>query len=86
MGPNGGRSPDFSLSCTLKAALVPTTSASVGSRRRAGGAAGPGLRWQMRRALAPLLFEDDGREAARAARPSPVAVARVSERAKRKAD
>ena len=39
-------------------------------------------RWQMRRALAPLLFEDDDRESARAARASPVAKAGVSESAK----
>ena len=40
----------------------------------------------MRRALAPILFEDDDREAARAGRASPVAQAEVSGSAKAKAD
>ncbi len=39
----------------------------------------------MRRRLAPMLFEDDDREGARARRSSPVEPARVSERAKAKA-
>ncbi len=44
------------------------------------------LEWHMRRRLAPLLYEDDDRNAARAQRKSPVAPAEVSDRAKRKAD
>ena len=40
----------------------------------------------MRGRLAPLLFQDDDRAAARAQRDTPVEPARVSERAKRKAD
>ena len=36
------------------------------------------VQWHLRRALAPLLFEDHDREAAAAARSSPVAAARVS--------
>ncbi len=43
------------------------------------------VEWHMRQRLAPLLFDDDDREAARAARKSPVARAEVSDRAKRKA-
>ena len=43
------------------------------------------VEWHMRRALAPILFEDDDREGARARRSSPVEPARVSERAKAKA-
>lgn len=41
--------------------------------------------WHMRRALAPLLFDDHDKEAAAAARPSPVAAAAVSPAAKAKA-
>ncbi len=44
------------------------------------------LEWHMRQALAPMLFEDDDRGAARAGRASPVEKARVSESAKLKAD
>ena len=44
------------------------------------------VEWHLRRRLAPLLFEDDDREGAQAQRTSPVAVARVSESAKAKAD
>ena len=44
------------------------------------------LEWHLRRRLAPLLFEDDDREAARAQRKSPVEPARVSESARAKAD
>ena len=44
------------------------------------------VQWHMRRRLAPLLFEDDDRPAARAARNSPVEPARVSQRAKARAD
>ena len=44
------------------------------------------VQWHMRQRLAPLLFEDDDRPAARAARNSPVEPARVSPRAKAKAD
>ena len=44
------------------------------------------VQWHMRRRLAPLLFEDDDRPAARAARNSPVEPARISQRAKAKAD
>ena len=40
------------------------------------------VQWHMRRRLAPLLFEDDDRPAARAARNSPVEPARISQRAK----
>ena len=43
------------------------------------------VEWHMRRRLAPILFEDDDREGARARRNSPVEPARVSERAKAKA-
>jgi hypothetical protein len=43
------------------------------------------LVWHMRRALAPLLFEDHDRAAATAARSSPVAAARVSPAAAAKA-
>ncbi len=43
------------------------------------------VEWHMRRRLAPLLFEDDDREGARAQRNSPVEKAEVSERAKAKA-
>ncbi len=43
------------------------------------------VEWHMRRRLAPILFEDDDREGARAQRSSPVEPARVSERAKAKA-
>ncbi len=44
------------------------------------------VKWHMRRRLAPLLFEDDDREGARAQRSSPVEKAEVSERAKAKTD
>ena len=44
------------------------------------------VEWHLRRRLAPLLFEDDDREGARAQRTSPVAPAKVSESAKLKAD
>ena len=43
------------------------------------------VEWHMRRRLAPMLFEDDDREAARAARGTPVQKARPSESARRKA-
>ena len=43
------------------------------------------VEWHMRRRLAPILFEDDDREGARARRNSPVEPAKVSERAKAKA-
>jgi Transposase DDE domain len=43
------------------------------------------LAWHMRRALAPILFDDDDRRAAEAARPSPVAAARPSPAAAAKA-
>ena len=43
------------------------------------------VEWHMRRHLAPILFEDDDREGARAQRSSPVEPARVSKRAKAKA-
>ena len=43
------------------------------------------VEWHLRRRLAPLLFEDDDREGARAQRTSPVAPAKVSESAKLKA-
>ena len=44
------------------------------------------VEWHLRRRLAPLLFEDDDREQARAKRTSPVQPAQVSDRAKAKAD
>lgn len=44
------------------------------------------LQWNLRQRLAPLLFEDDDRPAARAARSSPVESARVSEAATNKAN
>jgi Transposase DDE domain len=43
------------------------------------------LEWHMRQALAPLLFDDHDRATAQAQRPSPVAKARVSPAARRKA-
>ena len=43
------------------------------------------VEWHMRRELAPLLFEDHDREAAREERDSPVAPAEVSDAAKAKA-
>ena len=43
------------------------------------------LQWNLRQRLAPLLFEDDDRSAARASRSSPVEPARVSESATNKA-
>ena len=43
------------------------------------------VEWHMRKALAPLLFEDHDREAAREERDSPVAPAEVSDAAKAKA-
>ena len=43
------------------------------------------VEWHMRRALAPILFDDDDREAAQAARRSVVAPAVRSPRAQRKA-
>jgi hypothetical protein len=43
------------------------------------------LEWHMRRALAPILFDDHDRAAAEALRPSPVAKAKPSPAAKRKA-
>jgi hypothetical protein len=43
------------------------------------------LQWHLRRALAPLLFDDHDRAAAVAQRPSPVAAARVSPAARDKA-
>ncbi len=43
------------------------------------------VQWQMRQKLAPMLFEDDDRDAAQKARQSPVAKAKVSERARQKA-
>ncbi len=43
------------------------------------------VEWHMRRGLAPLLFEDHDREAARGRRDSPVAPAEVSDAAKAKA-
>ena len=43
------------------------------------------LEWHMRRALAPILFDDHDRAAGEALRPSPVAKARPSPAAKRKA-
>ena len=44
------------------------------------------VEWHLRRRLAPLLFEDDDREGARAQRMSPVEPAQVSESARIKAD
>ncbi len=44
------------------------------------------VEWHLRRRLAPLLFEDDDRQQARAKRTSPVQPARISDRAKAKAD
>ncbi len=44
------------------------------------------VEWHMRRRLAPILFEDDDCEAARARRSSPVEPAKVSDSAKAKAD
>ena len=41
--------------------------------------------WHMRRALAPMLFDDHERDAAAAARISPVAPAKVSAAARKKA-
>ena len=43
------------------------------------------VEWHMRQRLAPLLFEDDDRKAARRQRATPVEVARVSPSAERKA-
>ena len=43
------------------------------------------LEWHLRRALAPLLFEEEDRSGARALRKSPVEKAQVSERTKAKA-
>jgi hypothetical protein len=43
------------------------------------------LEWHLRQALAPLLFDDHDRAAAEAQRPSPVAKARPSAAARRKA-
>jgi transposase len=43
------------------------------------------LEWHMRRVLAPVLFDDENRSAAEARRASPVARARVSQAARRKA-
>ena len=43
------------------------------------------LEWHMRRALAPVLFDDEDKAAAEASRASPVAKARVSEKARKKA-
>ncbi len=43
------------------------------------------LEWHMRRALAPVLFDDEDKPAAEALRASPVAKARVSEAARKKA-
>ena len=44
------------------------------------------VEWHMRRRLAPILFEDDDREGARAQRSSPVEPAEVSDGAKARAD
>ena len=44
------------------------------------------VEWHLRRRLAPLLFEDDDRQQARAKRTSPVQPVRISDRAKAKAD
>jgi hypothetical protein len=43
------------------------------------------LEWHMRRALAPVLFDDEDKAAAEALRASPVAKAQVSEAARKKA-
>jgi hypothetical protein len=43
------------------------------------------LEWHMRQALAPVLFDDEDKAAAEASRVSPVAKARVSEAARKKA-
>ncbi len=43
------------------------------------------VEWHMRRRLAPMLFEEEDREAARVARSTPVEKARPSESARRKA-
>jgi hypothetical protein len=43
------------------------------------------VEWHMRQALAPILFDDDDKQAAQAARPSVVAPAPRSDRAQRKA-
>jgi transposase len=43
------------------------------------------LEWHMRRALAPVLFDDEDKTAAEASRASPVAKAQVSEAARKKA-
>jgi hypothetical protein len=43
------------------------------------------LEWHMRQALAPVLFDDEEKSAAEAVRASPVAKARVSEAARKKA-
>ena len=43
------------------------------------------VEWRMRRRLAPMLFEEDDRQAARAQRATPVGKARPSESARRKA-
>ncbi|MCZ0943404.1 MAG: transposase [Gammaproteobacteria bacterium] len=42
------------------------------------------VEWRLRRLLAPMLFEDDDPEGARAQRDSPVKLAKASERARRK--
>ena len=42
------------------------------------------VEWHLRRRLAPMLFEDDDPEGARAQRASPLQPARTSERARRK--
>ena len=44
------------------------------------------VEWHLRQRLAPLLFEDDDRQQARAKRTSPVQPAQISDRAKAKAD
>ena len=44
------------------------------------------VEWHLRQRLTPLLFEDHGRAGARAKRTSPVQKAKVSDRAKQKAD
>jgi hypothetical protein len=43
------------------------------------------LEWHMRRALAPVLFDDEDKAAAEALRASPVAKAQVSDAARKKA-
>ena len=43
------------------------------------------LEWHMRRALAPMLFDDDDKASAEAARPNSVSPAQRSESAERKA-